>query len=162
MADDFDFDDMIPEQPSNRTFVYFVVGFIALLVMSIIGIALWIFVLSPSQQEARTTRATQTAAAQTQIALAQIPTETFTPWPTTTSTPTSPATSTATLIAPTQIPTSTQTSPATVAPTPTPTATALPVTGFVDQISLPGLILMGMTFAVIVIAARRIRMETTN
>jgi cytoskeletal protein RodZ len=163
MDDEFDFDTMIPEEPRrNRTFWFFLIGLLGIVVVSVIGILLWINVFSPGQQEARNAQATQTAAALTEMALAQAPTSTIvqlpssTPGPTNTQTPIQ--TSTPEILATTSVPTIEPT----IAPTITPTPTALPSTGFADEIGLPGLISLGITLVVVALVARRIRLGMIN
>jgi cytoskeletal protein RodZ len=160
MEDDFNFETISPEEPSNRTFTIVAVALVAIVIITIAGILLWMFVLSPSQQEARDLEATETAAALTQAALAQIPTETFTPRPSNTPPPTFAPTNT--IQAPAQVSTETPT----VAPTATvrivPTPTALPDTGFGDDVSLLGLVSLGAVLILIALAARQIRVNLVN
>jgi cytoskeletal protein RodZ len=159
MDDEFDFDTMVPEEPRrNRTFWFFLIGLLGIVLVSVIGILLWINVFSPSQQEARNAQATQTAAALTEMALAQVPTSTVVQLPSSTLGP-----------ADTQAPTRTftpevlaTTSVPTIEPTITPTPTALPSTGFADEIGLPGLVSLGVALVIIVFVARRIRLGMIN
>jgi cytoskeletal protein RodZ len=163
MDDDFDFDTMVPEEPSrNRTFWYFLIGLLGIVILSIIGILLWINVFSPRQQEARNTEATQTAAAQTEMALAQVPTSTPVQLPSSTARPTNTQAPTQTTAPPAQATTSVPTTQPTIVPTATPTPTALPSTGFADDIGLPGLISLGFILVIIAFVARRIRVGMTN
>jgi cytoskeletal protein RodZ len=159
MDDEFDFDTMVPEEPSrNRTFWFFLIGLLGIVLVSVIGILLWINVFSPRQQQAREAEATQTAAALTQMALAQAPTSTNTSWPSNTPEPTDTRvptrTTTPTALASTLVPT--------IQVTITATPTALPTTGFADEIGLPGLITLGFTLVIVAIIARRIRVQMTN
>ena len=158
MEEDYGFEEMVPEEKSNRTFTFIAIALVAIVIITIAGIALWMFVLSPRQQEARDLDATQTAAALTQAAIAQIPTETLTPWPSNTPPPTSPPTATRTLEPPAQVSTETPTLAATITPTPT----SLPVTGFADEIGLPGLVSLGFILMLIAFAARQFRVNLTN
>lgn len=162
MEEDYSFEDMVPEESSNRTFTFLWVALVAIILISIAGVALWLFVLSPAQQEARDAEATQTAAALTQMAIAQAPTETLTPWPSNTPQPTSLPTSTRTLESPAQVSTETATPTVGTTATFTPTPTSLPDTGFVDNINLPGLITLGLILVLITFAARQIRLKLTN
>jgi cytoskeletal protein RodZ len=162
MEEDFSFEEMVPEKPSNRTFRLLAIGLVAIVIITVAGIALWMFVLSPAQQEARDLEATETAAALTQSAMAQVPTETFTPWPSNTPQPTSPPTATRTVEAPAQVSTETATPTQGSTATFTPTPTALPDTGFADDINLPGLVTLGLILVMIAFAARQIRVNLTN
>lgn len=159
MDDDFDFDTMVPEEPKrNRTFWFFLIGLLGIVVVSIIGILLWINVFSPRQQEARNAEATQTAAALTQIALAQIPTSTVVQLPSSTPEPTDTQAPTQTTAPIAQATTAVPTIESTITPTPT----ALPSTGFADDIGLPGLISLGFALLFIAFIARRIRVGMAN
>jgi cytoskeletal protein RodZ len=159
--DDFNFDTMVPEEPSrNRTFWVYLGALLGIVILSVIAILLWINVFSPRQQQAQNAEATQTAAALTEIALAQVPTSTNTPWPSNTPEPTETPAPTQTTVPVAQATTSVPTIESTFTPTPTPTA--LPDTGFADDISLPGLALLGVILVVVVILARRIRVGMTN
>lgn len=162
MEEDYSFEEMVPEQPSNRTFRNIAIALIAIIIISIVGGALWLFVLSPAQQEARDMDATETAAALTQTAMAQVPTETFTPWPSNTPPSTSPPTATRTLESPAQASTETATITPGVAATFTPTPTALPDTGFIDELNLPGLVVLSIILMLIAFVSRRIRVNLTN
>jgi hypothetical protein len=181
MADDFDFNDSSPEEQSNRTFLMAVAGIGALLVLSMICLALYALVLAPAQEQRRIAQATEIIIENTQVA-AEL-TETA---EAERATPTSPATQTSTPLVvdsptPTQvvvIPTSTST-PFTTLPTaviltetaaaqqtidagaqltPTPTATALPSTGFADEVGLPSLLMVGGLMVVVILFARRLRL----
>ncbi|GAB4496465.1 MAG: hypothetical protein OHK003_01660 [Anaerolineales bacterium] len=43
-----------------------------------------------------------------------------------------------------------------------PTTTALPKTGFVDDVGVPGLVVMALTFIIVILMARRLRFATTR
>lgn len=161
MDDDFNFDTMVPEEPSrNRTFWVYLAALLGIVIISVIAILLWINVFSPRQQQAQNAEATQTAAALTEIALAQVPTTTNTSWPSNTPEPTDTPAATRTTTPVAQATTSVPTIQPTFTPTPTPTA--LPDTGFADDIGLPGLASLGFILVVIVILARRIRVGISN
>jgi cytoskeletal protein RodZ len=163
MDDDFDFETMVPEEPpKNRNFMFILLGLLGIVIVSIIGILLWINVLSPRQQQARDTEATQTAAALTEVALAQVPTSTVTPWPSNTPEPTHTQIPAQTNTPAVQITTSVPTIVSTIVPTLIPTPTALPSTGFADEIGLPGLVSLGLILVVVALIARRIRVGMTN
>jgi cytoskeletal protein RodZ len=157
MDEDY-FDTMVSEERSNSTFWRVAIVLAAIVIITVAGIALWMFVLSPAQQESRDAEATETAAALTQTALAQVPTETLTPWPSDTPRPTS----TSTPEPPAQV--STETPTVTTGPTATftPTPTALPDTGFIDDFNLPGLVILGLILVMITFATRQIRASLTN
>lgn len=159
MDDDFDFDTMVPDEPKrNRTFWFFLIGLLGIVIVSIIGILLWINVFSPRQQEARNAEATQTAAALTQIALAQIPTSTVVQLPSSTPEPTDTRAPTLTSAPIAQATTAVPTIESTITPTPT----ALPSTGFADDIGLPGLLSLGFVLIFVAFIARRIRVGMVN
>jgi cytoskeletal protein RodZ len=159
MDDEFDFDTMVPEEPeSNRTFRFLLIGLLGVVIVSVIGILLWINVFSPQQQEARNTQATQTAAAQTEMALAQVPTSTVVQLPSSTQGPTDTQAPTQTVAPVEQATTSVPTTEPTIAPTITPTPTALPSTGFADDIGLPGLVSLSILLIIIAFVARRVRL----
>jgi cytoskeletal protein RodZ len=163
MDDDFDFDTMVPEEPPrNRTFWFFLIGLAGIVLLTIIGILLWINVFSPRQQEARNAEATQTAAAQTEMALAQIPSSTPLQLPSSTPGPTNTQVPTLTAAPPAQATTSVPTSQPTIVRTARPTPTELPSTGFADEIGLPGLISLAFILVIIAFIARRIRVGITN
>ncbi len=161
MDDDFDFDTMVSEGPSeNRRFWIYLIALLGIVAVSIVGILLWINVFSPSQQQAQDAEATQTAAALTQMA--QAATSTNTQWPSDTPVPTSTRAPTQTTASIAQATTSVPTMQPTIQPTITPTPTALPSTGFADEIGLPGLITLGFALVMVAIVVRRIRLQMSN
>jgi cytoskeletal protein RodZ len=163
MDDDFDFDTMVPEEPSrNRTFWYFLIGLVGIVLVTIIGILLWINVFSPRQQEARYAGATQTAAAEMERALAQVPSSTPVQLPSSTPGPTNTQAPTQTAVPPAQSTTSVPTTQPTIVRTVVPTPTELPSTGFADELGLPGLMSLAFTLVIIAFIARRIRVGITN
>lgn len=158
MAEEFEFGDIQPDEPRNRRFIIAAAALGGLVVVSLIALALYTFFISPRQEEQQAMNATQTSAAQTSIAQAQIPTSTDTPLPTFTPTATQPPTSTPTL------------SPATATVTPqptsglilTPTPSGLPTAGFADEVGLTGLIFVALALLGIVIISRRVRLGMSD
>jgi hypothetical protein len=159
MAEDFEFEDPVPEESSNRTFIIAASALGGLLLVSIICLALYAFFLAPRQQE-QAANATQTAVALTRAALVEpteVPTSTATATlqPTNTFVPTITATLTAAISTETLTPL-----PVVLATdTPRPTPTALPPTGFADDLDLTGLAIMAGILLFIVIVTRLIRMR---
>lgn len=157
MAEEFEFGDMQPEEPRNRRFVIAAAILGGLVVVSLIGLAIYTFIISP-RQEQQAVNATETSIALTSIALAQIPTSTNTPRPTSTPFPTDPPTAVPTL------------GPATETPTPvatrglilTPTPSGLPDAGFADDVGLPGLVFVALALVGIVIISRRVRLGMSD
>jgi len=184
MAEDFDVGAPLPEESSNRTFVMVAGGLGALLVLSMICLAVYALVLAPRQQASRATQAVEvnlenTQQAQTQTAAvvqqtpSRTPTATETQEPTVTVTPTQVVvlpTSTATpfLTLPTLAPeTATAAAQQTLAAsggggaTVTATTTALPATGFAEDIGVPTLALLGGVLLAVIFIARGLRTRTT-
>ncbi len=183
MAEDFDVGAPLPEESSNRTFVMVAGGLGALLVLSMICLAVYALVLAPRQQASRATQAVEvnlenTQQAQTQTAAvvqqtpSRTPTATETQEPTVTVTPTQVVvlpTSTATpfLTLPTLAPeTATAAAQQTLAAsggggaTVTATTTALPATGFAEDIGVPTLALLGGVLLAVIFIARGLRTRT--
>lgn len=179
MAEDYDFNDSSPEDQSNRTFLMAVAGIGALLVLSMICLALYALVLAPAQEQRRIAQATEIILQNTQIAAELTQTveadrATATLPPTQTSTPTIEDTPTQVVVIPTSTSTPFTTLPTQVVLTetaaaqqtidagaqltPTPTATALPSTGFADEVGLPSLLMVGGLLLVVILFARRLRM----
>jgi hypothetical protein len=158
MAEEFEFEDIQPEEPQNRRFIIAAAALGGLVVISLIALALYTFFISPRQEQQQATNATQTAAAQTSAALAQIPTSTDTPLPTFTPTSTLPPTSTPTLAPET----ATVTPEATRGLILTPTPSGLPTAGFADEVGLTGLIFVALALLAIVIISRRVRLGMSD
>lgn len=181
MAEDFNFDDSSPEEQSNRTFLLAVAGIGALLVLTMICLALYALVLAPAQEQRRIAQATEivlentqvaaelTETAQAERASPTLPaTGTFTPEPEDTATPTqvvviptstsTPFTTLPTAVVLTETAAAQQTLDAAAQLTPTPTATALPSTGFIDDVGLPSLLMVGGLLVVVILFARRLRL----
>ncbi len=185
MMDDFDFDDvgmdgaLPPEEGGNRTFLL-VAGILgAILILSLILMAVYAMVVLPNRRAAQSTQVAQINAQNTQIALASELTaeaQSWTATPTITNTPL-PATATpspTSVLAPTNTPaaglaqsqrdaqlTATMsalfTQQAANLLTVTPIATRLPDTGFADDIGLPGLLSLAGALIVVIFLARRLR-----
>ncbi len=189
---DFDFEEMGPEEglsgeeSGNKTFLIVAGVMGAILLLSLIGIAVYAMTAYPKQQAASETRAAEIIAQNNQIALsAQLteeakawtatPTDTSTPTPTDIPLPTS--TSTSEVVPPTvAAPTNTPVVAAPLADTPdphtatvaalltqqaagalTPTVTALPEGGFADSVGIPGMVAIAGVLLVIIILSRRLR-----
>lgn len=187
---DFDFEEMEPmegegppdEEAGNRTFLL-VAGIMgAILLLSLIGIAVYAMTAYPKQQASGKTQAAEVNAQNTQIALDSqgtaeakgwtlIPTNTLPPTPTDTLAPTDvPATATS---KPTNTPVvavpqadtpspHTQTVAALLTEqaagiTTTPTVTQLTDTGFADQVGLPGMLVVAGILLVVIFLSRRLR-----
>lgn len=186
-----DFNDMEvdstppPEEASNRTFLI-VAGVLAgLIVVSIVCMALYALVFVPRQREQEATMVAEVNAQNTQVALAAAQTEEasrFTNTPTMTSIPPTETTTPTSVVA---VPTDEAGGPtpnsrtATVAAlltqaaeaqlTITPSPSALPDTGFMDEvvvpgvgnlalvIGVPGLIIISLVLVGVIILARRLR-----
>lgn len=186
-----DFNDMEvdstppPEEASNRTFLI-VAGVLAgLIVVSIVCMALYALVFVPQQREQEATMVAEVNAQNTQVALAAAQTEEasrFTNTPTMTSIPPTETTTPTSVVA---VPTDEAGGPtpnsrtATVAAlltqaaeaqlTITPSPSALPDTGFMDEvvvpgvgnlalvIGVPGLIIISLVLVGVIILARRLR-----
>jgi hypothetical protein len=185
MAEDFDMGGPLPEESANRTFIIAAAGLGALLVLSMICLAVYALVLAPRQQEARATQAAlinlqNTEVAATQTAEAVEVTSTPTPTVTDTPVPTATVTPTQVVVLPTNTPTPFTTLPtlepltATAAAQqtataealaggeePTATPTALPATGFADEAGIPTLLLFAALLIVVVFVARGLRTRST-
>ncbi len=153
MAEDFEFGETQPEGSRNRTFIIAAAALGGLVVISLIALALYTFLISP-RQEQQAANATETSIALTSLALAQIPTETSTPRPTSTLFPTETPALSPTADQPTETPTPEATRGLIITPTPS----GLPDAGFADDVELPGLGIMGLALIGLVIITRRVRL----
>lgn len=186
MADDFEVGEPLPEESSNRTFLYVAGGLGALLILSMICLGIYALVIAPAQQERALQQPTEIALQNTQTAIdltetaaaeeaSETPEATETAEPS--ATPTETATPTEVVVIPTETPfttlstlapqTATAAAQATLdaaaqAQTPTATPTALPATGFADEVGLPVLLLMAAALIAVVIVTRRLRGATTT
>lgn len=190
MAEDFEVTGGLPEDDENRTFVIAAAGLGGLIVLSLICLGVYALILQPQQQRAILEEPTNIVLTNTAVALAFTQTaeaEDFTPVPTVappTFTPSATNTEVPTqvVVLPTSTPTPTPfTTLPTVAPltqtaavamtqtavaggagaSPTPTPTALPVTGFADDVGLPGLAGLAALFIVAIFLSRRLRSRAT-
>jgi hypothetical protein len=188
MAEDFEMDGSLPEESTNRTFIYAVAGLGALLLLSMVCMALYVLVLAPRQREVAEQRPTEIALENTRVAqelteTAQAARATATSEPTEEPIPTNSPTPTQVVVIPTNTPLPSATPVSTLSeedqtatavaqqtadalgggdvPTPTPTPTALPSTGFADEIGLPGLVLLGAMLVVVIFFSRRLRAANT-
>lgn len=184
MAEDFEVAGLLPGESSNRTFIIAVAGLGALLVLSMVCLALYALVLAPRQQAARETQAAEivlqnTSVAATQTAEAAGVTSTVAVSPTASETPAPTATITPTqvVVLPTNTPTPFLTLPtlepmtATAAAQATldaelgggatATATALPTAGFADEAGMPMLFLLGGVLLAIIVITRGLRARTS-
>jgi hypothetical protein len=183
MADDFEVGEPLPEESSNRTFLFVAGGLGALLILSMICLGIYALVIAPAQQERALQQPTEIAMQNTQTAIdltetAAAEEATDTPEPTETmepsATPTETAEPTEVVVLPTETPfttlstlapqTATAAAQATLdaaAQSATATPTALPATGFADEVGLPVLLLMAAALVAIVIVSRRLRGATT-
>jgi hypothetical protein len=176
MAEDFEVEDPVPEESTNRTFVIAAGALGGLLILSMICMGLYLVFLAPQQREDRNAMATEAAFELTQMAIADLATETPLP-PTATTQPPEfdAATNTPVVVIPTNTPlitatvliefttaeAQTQAAELGVLSTevvPTPTPTALPATGFVDDIGLPVLVLLGAGLVIVILIVRRVRL----
>jgi hypothetical protein len=174
-----------PEEASNRTFLIVAGVLAALIVVSIVCMALYAFVFVPQRNNQEATKVAEVNAQNTQVALAAAQTEEasrFTNTPTMTSVPPTATTTPTSVVA---VPTEEAGSPtpnsrtATVAAlltqaaeaqlTITPAPSELPDTGFMDEvvvpgvgnlalvIGVPGLIIISLVLVGVIILARRLR-----
>lgn len=173
---DFDLEDEAPpEESGNRTFII-VAGILgAITVLALVCIAAYAFVVLPRQRAQDEARDATAIAQNTQVALAITqtyasrniePTSTVTPIPPT-NTPTSsptpvvalPTRTSAALDDPRTATVSallTQAAAVTALPTST-ASTALPSTGFVEDVGIPGLLGMAALLIAVIFLARRLR-----
>ena len=171
-----------PEETSNRTFLIVAGVLGALVLLTLVCIAGYVFLLSPrlSAQRAATQTAVnalnqRVAAQMTSTAQARqwtstplpspLPTETDTPLPATDTATTSP---TPVVAQPSNTPIASQ-DPLTVTfvaletqvagnqLTLTVEPTGMPKTGFADQFGLPGLVILALAFVAVILLARRLR-----
>lgn len=165
-----------PKETSNRTFVIVAVSLGAIMLLTLICIAVFGVVYLPSANKAKLTQNAQAYAQQTAMAVAaqqtmvaMIATPTFTATLPPTKAPPSPTATKVVNKLATVSPTSTQVNSATqtvaalytkAALTQTAlalTPTALPTGGFADEVGLPGLFALGGALIVIIFLARRLR-----
>ena len=169
-----------PEEASNRTFLLVAGVLGAIMLLTLVALALYAFVFGPQRREQRATQVAEIntqntqiaqAAEQTALALQFTATPTATLIPTDTSTPT--VSPTAVVVVPTEVRDTATPDPrtATVAAlltqaagaqqTVTPTASGLPQTGFAEDVGVPGLVGLTLVLVVVIFLARRLRMSGT-
>jgi len=173
--DDFE-DAPPPEKSGNRTFLL-VAGILgAILILSLILMAVYAMLIVPYRKDAKSTELAQIQATNTQIALASVLTAqadkwTATPTITRTPIPTTPEPSPTLVLAATNTPvggiSGVDPRTATVAAlftqqaeallTLTPVSTLLPDTGFADDVGIPGLLTLAGILVLVVFFARRLR-----
>lgn len=185
LMDDFDLDNLEleeepqPEDSGNRTFLL-VAGILGgILILSLVCIAVYAMVFLPRSREASSTEAAEINAQNTEVAmLSQMTAEaqawTATPSITPTTAPQTPTPSKTPVVAPTDTPDSSGGGAATVDPrtatvaalftqqaenalTITPVSTALPDTGFMDNVGVPGLVALASSLVLVIFLARRLR-----
>jgi hypothetical protein len=165
-----------PEESSNRPF-FIVAGILgAIMLLSLICLAVYALLIAPGRRNQQATQAAQVNAQNTQIAFAAQQTAEAASWtatPTITPTPIPPTATpsrTPVVAAPTQVVGTTtadiltatvsalQTQLAEAQQSPTPSPSALPSTGFADNIGgVPGLVGLGLALIVVIFLARRLR-----
>lgn len=184
MMDDFDLDDMEledespPEEASNRTFLL-VAGILgAILILSLICMAVYAMYFVPKSRDAKDTQVAEINAQNTVVAFdsamtAEAQAWTATPTKTPTRAPITATPSPTPVLAPTDTPAAmdqaaTQnphtatvaallTQQAANALTTTPSPTQLPSTGFADDVGIPGLLALAASLVLIIFFARRMR-----
>jgi LPXTG-motif cell wall-anchored protein len=157
------------EDSGNRTFIIVAGAIGAVLILSIVCLALYALVIRPRQENQRATQVAAINAQNTQVAVAAAQTAlaakaTWTPTATqpATATPTSVlASPTVGLASPTIDRTATVAALLTEAAagklTATPTSSALPTTGFAEDVGVPGLFGIALVMILLIFLARRLR-----
>jgi hypothetical protein len=181
MMDDFDLENEnveVEEQPaatSNRTFLL-VAGILgAVLILTLIFIAVYAMVFLPRNREAQSTEVAEINAQNTEVAMLSALTAQARSWtstPTSTLVPTEMPDTPTPVLAPTDTPESELSGleatadprTATVAAlltqqagNTTPAATELPDTGIMDNLGIPGLVALAGSLVLVIILARRLR-----
>lgn len=162
-----------PAADNNRTFMLVAGGMGALILLSLIFFAAYIFFIAPRQQAERAAQQATVAAQNTQIAAAltgtaEVLSWTATPLPSPVPTDTPVPSPTPVVVMPTDTPTpdttyvtatieAALTQAALAQLTVVPTSTALPNSGFADDVGLPGLLVMGLALVVVMFLARKLR-----
>lgn len=186
LMDDFDLDNMEleeeepqPEESSNRTFLL-VAGILGgILIISLVCFAVYAMVFLPRSREAQSTEVAEINAQNTEVAMlsamtAEAQSWTATPSTTPTKAPATAAPSRTPVLAPTDTPAIGADAAADVDPrtatvaalftqqaeqglTITAVSTALPDTGFMDDVGIPGLVAMAASLVLVIFLARRLR-----
>lgn len=158
---------------NSRTFMLVAGGMGALILLSLIFFAAYVFFVAPKQRAAREAQQATVAAQNTQIAAgltgtAEVLSWTATPLPSPIPTDTPVPSPTPVVVMPTDTPTpdtayvtatieAALTQAALAQMTVIPTSTALPNSGFADDVGLPGLLVMGLALVVVIFLARKLR-----
>lgn len=167
-----------PEESGNRTFIIVAGALGAIMLATLICMGIYALVIAPNLADRRATQVAEINAQNTQVAEAAKLTAEAASWtatPTITPTPV-PVTDTPTPTEVLRVPTTvvatptansltqtvealllTQTALAGPSGTTTPTSTALPETGFVDDVGVPGLLGLTLVLVVVIFLARRLR-----
>jgi LPXTG-motif cell wall-anchored protein len=184
IMDDFDMEDVdlemeeeeLPEEGNNRTFLL-VAGILgAVLLLSLICIAVYAMVYVPRSRSQRETQVAEINAQNTEVAAISamtIEAQQWTATPSITPEPNTPTVTNTPVVAPSETPALdqptvdprtatvaallTQQAPGFTPGAATPTVTELPDTGFVDDVGIPGMLGMALALIVVVFLARRIR-----
>jgi hypothetical protein len=181
LMDDFDLDDMEledepeSEESSNRTFLL-VAGILGgVLILSLVCIAVYAMVFLPRNREAQSTQNAEIYAQNTEVAMQSAMTAEAQFWTATpTATPTRAPKTATPVLAPTDTPEISDDAASTIDPrtatvaalftqqaekdlTTTPISTALPDTGFMDNVGIPGLVALAASLVLVIFLARRLR-----
>jgi hypothetical protein len=164
-----------PEESSNRTFIIVAGALGAILILSLICMAVYAFWFLPPRQAAQQTQVAEVNAQNTSVAMssgmtAEAGAWTETPTITATQAPNTPTSSPTPVVAATDTPASEAsahdptltlaallTSKAGGEVTVTPLPTGLPKTGFADEVGIPGMLALAAALVVIIFLARRLR-----
>jgi LPXTG-motif cell wall-anchored protein len=169
-----------PEEASNRTFILVAGALGAIMLLTLVALALYAFIFAPRGRTQRATQVAEINAQNTQVARAAQQTAAaaqFTATPTATLLPTNTLTPTSSptpvVVVPTVVQaTATQdfrtatvaallTQAAAAQQTVTPTASGLPQTGFAEDVGVPGLVGLTLVLVVVIFLARRLRTSGT-
>ena len=173
-----DEDEAPPEESSNRTFIIVAGALGAILILSLVCMAVYAFWYLPPRQAAQQTQVAEINAQNTSVALssgmtAEAAAWTNTPTITSTEAPNTPTytSSPTSVVVPTDTPDSSGgaahdptltlaallTAKAGGDLTVTPLPTGLPKTGFADEVGIPGMLALAAALVVIIFLARRLR-----
>ena len=175
--DDEDEEEAPPEESRNRTFIIVAGALGAILVLSLICMAVYAFWYLPPRQAAQQTQVAEVNTQNTSVAMSSGMTAEASAWtetptitatqapntPTSTSSPTSVVVATdtpaseASAYDPTLTLAALLTSKAGGNITITPLPTGLPKTGFADEVGIPGMLALAAALVVIIFLARRLR-----
>lgn len=179
-GDDLEFDDAeaMPEESSNRTFLIaagILGGIVLLSIACLAGYALLILPQQNAAQQTQSAIETQNAgtindaltATAISFDLSQTPQITDTPFPTDTPVVAQPSATNTLEFTLTPDPVTATvgagyTQLAASTGTVFPTSTALPISGFADEVGLPGLVIAAMVFVAVIFLVRRLRAVPTR